>query len=85
MGKELVGMILIFISISILIGGGAVLFDKISNDSLQKANCNALERNGHNIRLETVTILLIPYKDCYVQVNGGKYVPYDRYRGIGEE
>lgn len=53
----------------------------LGNNGFQSENCRLMSENGHNTRLEVFGNILL---DCYVEISPEKYVPYDRYRGIGD-
>jgi len=78
-GYIIVAIIIIAIVLIII---GTIKLSVYSNDQLQKANCKALGNNGYDTHLETIRMYGFNWLDCYVETIPGKYVPYDRFRGI---
>lgn len=78
--EELIFGLIVFILL-VAFATGAMWFSKVQNDRLQTTNCNNLEKNGYNVRMETAELLGFDKLDCFVENSPGKYVPYDRFRG----
>jgi len=49
---------------------------------VNEERCRVMAENGNNVKMELHKVLL-PWKICYIEVEDGKYVPYDRFGTIG--
>jgi len=74
-------IIVIFLVFCLLIIG-TLYISKIFNNDIQEANCKKMSDNGHITHIEHLKIFGMTYKDCYIQINDSKSIPYDRYIGI---
>jgi len=66
---------------------GAIIISILSmayftESKLNTERCETMAENGHNVKIEIHKVLL-PWKKCYIEVEDGKYVPYDRFGMIG--
>ena len=61
---------------------GAMYVDAIEKTRIAEENCRIMNVNGHTTKLEEVDNIGFNILDCYIKIESGKYVPYDRFRGI---
>ena len=57
----------------------AMFFVVLANVIENKSNmekCKVMEENGNNVKIE-VHKVLIGWKKCYVEIEEGRYIPYD--------
>lgn len=69
----------IIITICFILGIISIIVYAINYQS--GVNCNLLQKNGINTKLEQFKLLFFNVYDCYVETEN-VYVPYDRFIGV---
>ena len=71
------GWAIIVIAFFIAILGGSVIYDNWS----EKESCRVMEEAGYDTKIVDKKII---FRECMVKDDAlGKFIPYDKFRGIG--
>ena len=73
------------IVICLIVGGIIIILlwcIVVSSNWQQRVNCDLMHENGNSVKMQYFKMLFFDMEDCYVGVGEGKFVPYDRYRGV---
>jgi len=74
--------IFLIILVIIVMVGTIMTAGYFINGKVNEERCKVMEENGNNVKIE-IHKVIFPWKICYVEVEDGKYVPYDRFGMIG--